>query len=347
MLNKDVKYILNNIFEYKFKNQILKAGIGIVDEFDAFIIEPTCLDEFKKVVAVIHCEDDTKLVLANRSISKEEIASLYESFDDKSYYIEMAETSYEDLIWDIHNAGIKEDEILMIHSSLKSVGKLKDGAESLIEAFIANMPKGLLIFPTHTWASIQKDEQIFDVDSSDSCVGALTNIARKMPGFKRSMHPTHSVCAYGVGRDEYLKLDLAAKTPASPNGCFGVLKNMKAKILFLGAPLSKNTFVHSIEEELNVEDRFTDHIYHFISKDADKKLDFYMPRHFSTKSAHISDHYEKLLPTMLRLGIAKKVYIGNSVSYLVDAYQCDLMVKDILNKDIHAFDDFREIDHLV
>ena len=74
--------------------------------------------------------------------------------------------------------------------------------------------------------------------------------------------------------------------------------------------------------------------------------DYYMPRHYSTKSAHISDHYEKLLPIMLKNNIAKKVYIGNSVSYLVDAKMCNEMVKEILSKDIHALDDFKNVDHL-
>ena len=322
-----------------------------LEEQDAYVLgvlEP--VSEFTgRVIAVIKRENDVedKLVVANDKFSKEEIYKLTH-FTEKYFdsHIIMEESSYEDLIWDIKNAGIKSDEKLMIHSSLRSVGKISGGATTLVNAFINVMNDGLLIFPTHTWATIQKDEMVFDNDLSDSCVGALTNVARKMPGFKRSMHPTHSVCAYGKGRDEYLALDLDAKTPASPNGCFGALKNMNAKILFLGAPLSKNTFVHSIEEEMNVPDRFTSHIYHFISKDNDVIRDYYMPRHYSTKSAHISDHYEKLLPIMLKNNIAKKVYIGNSVSYLVDAKMCNEMVKEILSKDIHALDDFEKVDHL-
>ena len=36
-----------------------------------------------------------------------------------------------------------------------------------------------------------------------------------------------------TGLAEYIKLDDNSKTPCNPNGCFGSLKNMNAKILFL------------------------------------------------------------------------------------------------------------------
>lgn len=328
-------------------------GIFALDgeEMDAYILGvDNPVDSYTgEVIAIIKRENDVedKLVVANKSFSKKEIIDST-NFQEKYFisHIVMKENTYDDLVYDIKKAGIEDDDVLMIHSSLRSVGKIVGGAENLVKAFKDSLTNGLLIFPTHTWASIQKDDMIFDVNESVSCVGALTNVARCMEGFKRSMHPTHSVCAYGKGRDEYLSLDMNAKTPCSPNGCFGSLKEMNAKILFLGAPLSKNTFIHSIEEEMDVPDRFTSHIYHFRSKDNENIKDFYMPRHYSTKSAHISDHYEKLLPIMLGHNIAKKVYIGNSISYLVDAKKCHSMVKEMLSNDIHAFDDFESVEHL-
>ena len=171
------------------------------EEIDAYILGvDEALDVYTgEVIAIIKREDDVedKLVVANKKFSKEEIIAL--TYFQEQYFksqVIMNENTYEDLLFDIKNAGIKNDEVLMIHSSLRSVGKISGGAENLVKAFINVMPNGLLIFPTHTWASIQKDEMVFDNEESVSCVGALTNVARKMPGFKRSMHPTHSVCAY-------------------------------------------------------------------------------------------------------------------------------------------------------
>lgn len=247
----------------------------------------------------------------------------------------------------LSNLGIKPTDTVLIHSGLKSIGEIEGNAEGLLDALMEYLSEGLLIFPTHSWATMKEDGMIFNADTTESCVGALTNIARKTKGFIRSLHPTHSVCAYGKKAQEYVNHDLNSTTPVSPNGCFGVLKDYNAKILFIGAPLSKNTFIHSIEEEFDVNDRFTSHIYHFISKNNDKTVDYYMPKHYSTLSAHISEHYEKLLPIFLRKNIGQKFMLGNAVSYMIDAKKSHELVCDILKQDIHAFDDFKNIDHLV
>lgn len=241
----------------------------------------------------------------------------------------------------------KRNEVIMIHSSLKAIGLIENNAEGLISELIDYFNEGLVIFPTHTWATIKNDDQIFDINNTPSCVGTLTNIALKTKGFVRSFHPTHSICAYGKLAKWYADHDLNATTPVGPNNCFGILKELKAKIVFLGAPLSKNTFIHSIEEEFNVENRFTEHIYHFISKNNNQTKDYYMPRHFSTLSAHISEHYEKLLPIFLEKQIGYEFKMGNAKCYSIDAKKSYDLVCEILKKDIHAFDDFKDITHLV
>ena len=250
-----------------------------------------------------------------------------------------------DLLNDIKNMGIASCEIVMIHSAFSSIKNIEGGANTILEAFKEYFKDGLVLLPTHTWNIMNNDNDILDKSLPNSCVGYLTNVAIKDKDFVRSNHPTHSVVAFGKNKYEYIKDDDYASTPVSPNGSFGKLKN-GGYILFIGAPLSKNTFIHSIEEEMNVEDRFTDHIYTFYVKDDDSILKFNMPKHFSTLNPHISDNYEKLLPILLNKGIAKKVKILDSESYLVNAKLLYKLVKELLNKDIHAFDDLRDISYI-
>ncbi len=244
---------------------------------------------------------------------------------------------------DLKKAGIASTDILMVHSAFSKVKNIEGGAETLLAAFKEVLTDGIFILPSHTWASVNYDNAIMDKSESNSCVGYLTNVAIKDSDFIRSNHPTHSVVAFGKKACDYINNDNEAKTPVSPNGSFGKLK-YGGKILFLGAPLSKNTFVHSVEEEMNVPDRFTDHIYTFYTKDDDKTYEFHMPRHYSTKHPHISENYEKLLPIMLRKGIAKEVKIMDVKAILVDAKECRDLVKTILEQDIHAFDDSRNVE---
>ena len=238
------------------------------------------------------------------------------------------------------------NETIMIHSSFSSIKNIEGGAKTILECLKDYFKNGLVLLPSHTWATMKNDGDIFNKEKCNSCVGYLTNEAIKDKDFIRSNHPTHSVIAYGKMAKEYIKDDDFANTPVSPNGSFGKLKN-DAYILFIGAPLSKNTFIHSIEEEFNVEDRFTDHIYTFYTNDNNKILEFHMPRHYSTLNPHISDNYEKLLPVMLKRNIAKKVKILDSNSYLVNSKLLYELVKEILNKDIHAFDDLRDIEEIL
>ena len=316
------------------------------EEIDAYVLgvdKP--LKEFTgKVIAITkRFDDEEKLIVSNECFTKKEILSSV-NFQEKYFKstIKLLDTKKEDIIDDLKSAGINKNDNILIHSSLKSFGNIK--GETIIESLMEYINDGLLVFPTHSWATMKEDNQIFDVTKTESCVGALTNIALNTPGFIRSMHPTHSVCAYGKGVNEYICLDEKSDTPVNPNGCFGkVLAEKRFKLLFCGASLSKITFVHSIEEEYNVEDRFTQHIYTFISKGKNAERIYKMPKHFSTKNPHLSEHYEKLLKPMLNMGIAKECYIGNSQTYIIDAYLCREYVKKLLEEDIHVFDDYREV----
>lgn len=112
--------------------------------------------------------------------------------------------SKDDIINSIINIGIKRTDTLLVHSSMKSVGIVENGADTVLDAFMEYMKDGLLIFPTHTWAQMNDEYNIFNPETEPSCVGILSNIFRKRPNVIRSLHPTHSVAAYGLDAIEYV-----------------------------------------------------------------------------------------------------------------------------------------------
>ena len=237
----------------------------------------------------------------------------------------------------LNELNLKKNDNILIHSSLKSIGKIEGDAIELIEALKSYFTEGMILFPTHTWSFMKNDGDILNLNEANSCVGALTNIALKN-GFIRSHHPTHSVCGYGKNVENYLKFDDDSKTPVSPNGCFGHLKDYNFKILFLGAKISKNTFIHSIEEEYNVSDRFTSHIYHFYSTDGINKYEYYMPKHYTSYNLHISDNYIKIYDDLLKNNILKEFEFGDAKSCMIDAKECYKYVSNILKNNNHYFD---------
>ena len=124
-----------------------------------------------------------------------------------------------DLQNDIKELGINSKDTLLIHSSMKAIGEVEGGADTVLDAFMEYMKEGLLIFPTHTWEQMNNEYRVFRVDTEPSCVGLLTNMFLKRPGVIRSWHPTHSVAAYGRDAKEYISGEENYDTPCPRNGC--------------------------------------------------------------------------------------------------------------------------------
>ncbi|MGL6217491.1 MAG: AAC(3) family N-acetyltransferase, partial [Lacrimispora sphenoides] len=123
------------------------------------------------------------------------------------------------------------------------------------------------------------------------------------------------------------------------NGCFGGLYDEEAQLLFLGATLKTNTFIHSIEEWLNIPDRINPQSKKikllFGDKDV-REIDF--RGHYSTRG-YVSKNYDKLLIPMIHMGIAKEVKIGDAVSYVVEVKPMADWVIGLLKEKPLLFDD--------
>ncbi|MCM3633412.1 MULTISPECIES: AAC(3) family N-acetyltransferase [Paenibacillus] len=164
----------------------------------------------------------------------------------------------ETLMKQLENLGIDRQGTLFIHSSMKSIGPVEGGADTVLDVFSDYMKDGLLALPTHTWSYINKDNPKFYVESSPSCVGILPEIFRKRPGVVRSWHPTHSVAALGRDAAEFTKDDHLFDTPCARGSAWGKLLDRKATILLVGVDLKRNTFIHGVEEWVDIPGRMTD-----------------------------------------------------------------------------------------
>ncbi|HCM13866.1 MAG TPA: AAC(3) family N-acetyltransferase, partial [Lachnospiraceae bacterium] len=67
-----------------------------------------------------------------------------------------------DMIDGFVQMGGKPTDTLLIHSSMKAIGEVEGGADTVLDAFIEFMKEGLLIFPTHTWAQMNDEYNCFD-----------------------------------------------------------------------------------------------------------------------------------------------------------------------------------------
>lgn len=249
--------------------------------------------------------------------------------------------SKEDLIKAIKNIGIKPTDTLLIHSSMKAIGSVENGGDTVIDAFMEYMKDGLLIFPTHTWDQINDNYNIFYPATEPSCVGILSNLFLKRSNVIRSLHPTHSVAAYGVDAYEYVKGEENCETPCAREGCWGKLYDRGAKILFLGCSLKSNTYLHGVEEWCNIPNRLTETYKQLkISTPDGKIIDRPSYRHnFPADKGNISHNYDKMLEPFLHMGIANKGFIGDAESVLCDAVGMADFTTSLLKRKQDLFDD--------
>lgn len=247
------------------------------------------------------------------------------------------------LIKDIEQTGIRKDGTLLIHSSMKAVGMVEGGGDTVLDAFIHYMKEGLLLFPTHSWSDDNLQDGVYDPKTEVACVGILPNLFMKREGAIRSMHPTHSVTAMGSRAKEYVLRDSNVYTPCPRNGCFAGLYDEEAQLLFLGATLKTNTFIHSIEEWLNIPDRINPQsrkIKLLLEDGNTREIDYHS--HYSSRG-NVSKNYDKLLIPMLDMGIAKEVKIGDATSYVVEVKPMADWVVRLLKENPSLFDDDQPI----
>jgi aminoglycoside 3-N-acetyltransferase len=147
--------------------------------------------------------------------------------------------------------GVVSGDVLLVHSSLSSLGHVPGGAPAVVEALLAAVsPGGTVLFPTFTGsAALGPDNPPHFRPGQDPCwTGAIPEASRRHPEAIRSFGPTHSVCAIGARAAEFTAGHESSPTPCGPGSPFDKLRRCGGKVLFVGVGLECNTLFHHVEE---------------------------------------------------------------------------------------------------
>ena len=150
---------------------------------------------------------------------------------------------------------IDHKRTVVVHTSMRKLGEVEGGCDGIIDAFCEYLSDGLFIVPTHTWLNVNREDPVYDVRETVPCIGALPTTAAFRKDGIRSLHPTHSVAAFGKRAAEFIKGEETSNTPCPVGGVWARLYDEDAVILFLGVGLSSNTYIHAIDEMLDLPDR--------------------------------------------------------------------------------------------
>jgi len=159
--------------------------------------------------------------------------------------------------------GIEPGDTIFVHSSLKSIGPVSGGAASVVGALEDALgEEGLLLMPSFNLLpkGAEARAQNWNLATTPSSTGWLTEFFRTMPGTVRSDHYSHSVAARGMDAKAFVSHHLSLEGMESPWGrapwgrTFGTRSPMRkasrrppGKVLMLGTNYDTLTYRHLIE----------------------------------------------------------------------------------------------------
>lgn len=161
---------------------------------------------------------------------------------------------------DLTHLGVTAGDTLFVHSSFRSLGMVEGGAQTVIDALEEVVgTQGLILMPSFNLVPMAQRLATWDVRTTPSTVGWLTEFFRQMRGTLRSNHYSHSVAARGSRASEFLADADCTRGMVSPwdRPGFGrtyglgspIYKSYQdnGKLLLLGVDYKVVTHIHMVE----------------------------------------------------------------------------------------------------
>ncbi len=135
----------------------------------------------------------------------------------------------------LRQLGLGRGEIVMMHSSLASLGWVEGGADAVLSALLEVLgPDGTLVVP------------IF------GDLGILTKIVENHPRAIRSSHPLAAVAAIGKEAPTICREHWKAELAHGPDTPYTRIADLGGWVLLLGVDQDRNTTLHTVEELLRL-----------------------------------------------------------------------------------------------
>jgi aminoglycoside 3-N-acetyltransferase len=161
---------------------------------------------------------------------------------------------------DFRRLGISPGDVVFLHSSLKSIGYVEGGAHTVLQALLDTITlEGTLIVPTYympggtIYATCQEKDYVFDPRVHGSTMGAIPNAFLKLSGIERSIHPTHSVSAFGKHAKYVTEAHHRAPSIFGTGSPWQRCIELGGKVMGLGVSMAPITFYHAFQDAVGDE----------------------------------------------------------------------------------------------
>jgi aminoglycoside 3-N-acetyltransferase len=237
------------------------------------------------------------------------------------------------IVADLRALGLSPGDRVLLHSSLSSLGFVEGGPEAVIAALLDLLgPEGTLVMPSFQMGSehvLLRQGVRFDVRTSPSEMGAITEAFRKRPDTVRSLSPTH--CLAAVGRDaagllaghERCSVSAGRGTP------FERLVQDCGRILLLGVTHASDTTLHYIENTGGAPTVCRECFQPVVVNPAGSERVVPTFPHMPG----LKRRYERVEALLVEAGAQRNGPVGQATARLVDAGRMDELVRAELRRD--------------
>ena len=158
-----------------------------------------------------------------------------------------------DLTSDLERLGLPCGGLVMVHSSLRSIGTVAGGAATAVDALLAALgPTGTLVAPTFT-GQFRDPDFVYDPAETPGTTGAIPNHVFRRPDARRTVHIVQTVAAIGPLRDDIIDAGGHDGWDAQPS--MRAIFDLDGWFLLLGVPYQNLTAGHFMEQEIGTHRR--------------------------------------------------------------------------------------------
>ena len=249
---------------------------------------------------------------------------------------------------DLKKLGLKEGDIVLVHSSLSSIGYVEGGADVVIDALLETVGNtGTVVVPTLTLSTedfFQDNPPIFDPKKTPCYTGKIPEVFRQREDAVRSIHPTHSVAAIGPHAEYLTKDNQKSQTPCGEHSPFYELITLDGYLLVLGAPFANMPSFHVIEGKVS---HFPIEVYkkepvkaRYIDNDGVEQtmmLKLHDPNVAMRRLEKNRKKEQEIFNYCVKRGIIKIGCIGKAKSYLLKARDLEVALEELLSQGVTIY----------
>jgi len=141
------------------------------------------------------------------------------------------ELTQNDIAQGLRELGLKNGDVVLLHSSLASIGRVVGGADAVIDAFLAVLgPAGTLVVPTF------------------GALGIITEVLKARPDAVHSILPKACVAALGAHAEALCRDHWQAELAHGQDTPYTRIAEVGGYVCLLGVDQDRNTTLHTVEE---------------------------------------------------------------------------------------------------